>query len=471
MSERLGPESQFELLQSRDFLLLRQGIQDLVNPLPWPYLIGGLRKMLGSPNPNWIPLTSGKYEISHLVVNELIDQTPLRHLLPEIMYSLGFDSEIKALPPIDALILNARHQSEPISYEMFNVLESSHKLSGVVQPVAHYTDREALVLGPRFVRRVENLFFIASTQQMYGGTYDVLVNTLRLFREPDIASRTGRIHIVMPTEGGGRGHRESYDKRFGVEVFEAKVNPKKLTETTKDILERLEREEGIIIPREMITFYTIDAHHPPSMEEGFASEGYGYVNTIPSSDYARAILDLLNNEGLDGYPIRIVACDKGALDRSWALAKSILELYANGRSVDIVLMNKYRKIAGVIEKSEIVQVVSVKKSSNNGYILNIKDPLGDSREPCVLIYSDDMWDTGGTAREDNNSLFWYYPWAVSRLFVGSHPILSLGLDMLNNTGFDWYFFPNTLKHSSLWERDDVIQPKIAETILINSGVL
>ena len=114
------------------------------------------------------------------------------------------------------------------------------------------------------------------------------------------------------------------------------------------------------------------------------------------------------------------------------------------KELEVVYFIKRRKQAGIVDSVELDKVALW--SFEKGKLNKIKLPSKKKKsiDKCVVIYSDDMIDTGGTAGKDIEFLKTYYPATKLNVFVATHPVFSKGLRVLDMIGADLYLLGNTL---------------------------
>ena len=82
----------------------------------------------------------------------------------------------------------------------------------------------------------------------------------------------------------------------------------------------------------------------------------------------------------------------------------------------------------------------------------------------VLIYSDDMIDTGGTAKKDLKLLAGKFPNARFKVFTATHPVLSKGTGVLDEIEVDKFLLGNTLNVKEVWEHPKAVKLDMAPAI-------
>lgn len=445
----------------------------------------GLRKMLGVPNSNFQPPRSDQLDIATGLVEALVTDTFLAPLAPEIFAAVGFPHSRIRESPLDALLLNARHLPEPLLETLASSLLNNDKQVAVVNPVGHYNDKETRIVGPNLLRRVDHLVLVASTQSQRGGSFEVLSKVLRLLRNPHFTPHIGMVDVVIPMFGGSRGHRLGQDSTVGFEILEAVGNPKLLTLPLKDIYSQLRRELvvdrlthfkfsqaltfllGLNLPT--VRFITVDIHNAQDPTQEFKDSGFEFVSVDSGPSLAQAAVGEIATRGLNDARLLVVACDGGAITRTECIAEDMLRVDPNRQFIDVVYIDKTRAEAGVVDKACLACVI---RFSKDGWGRIERRELAREEysmdESCVLVFSDDMIDTGGTARTDVSLVGSIFSNHALTLFLATHAVLSKGASALNRIGADVYVLTNSLKPDGLLDHPDVrivdMAPAIAEAI-------
>jgi len=476
-----SPQPPFELDHEHYYLLrdLYFGIRNPEDPVTWRTLVIDCRKLLGSPQPDDIPVTDkNQFVNAFLLTKILVGNTFLTPLVAELINAIGFIEEISPTQPcLPALLINGRHLPEPLLDKLAKHIMKINSDSGVavINPVGHFSDDKTRILGPNLLRTIEHAVIMASTQDQKGGGYEVLSYVTRLLRNPDFSNRVRQLDIVIPMFGGSRGHKLGQDLLVGYEVLEAKFNAKLLGILLRDILKNLGTEGVSTLPT--VVFYSVDIHNEQEPKNSFNEEGYDFINVNPGQQISEEIICLLQEKNLETLPIKLVASDNGAVGRTEQLASKLLsDLLRLGvnATLDIIYVNKDRKQAGSVNKAEIAGVVRWSLNSDHSISkvpINLSEYNTD--EKCCNITLDDMLDTGGTAAIDQSLIRRLFSQIEHSIFVATHAVLSKGTDCLDKIGVDSFIFTNTLKPDSLLKRGDVrivdVSPAIWQAIIDNQN--
>lgn len=453
----------------KTFIDLYAGIRNRQDTVTARTLLVDLRKLLHSPDPEHQEPAPETYNNALDLVEFLTQNTHLENLTPEILYSLGYDKDI-CYPSLDALVVNARHLPEPLSYTLADEIDKTGGNVAYINPVGHYADGETrMVFFSKLTRPVDHLVILASTQAQQGGSFEVLNKAMRIARNPEVANQIKYVNVVIPTWGGSRGHRLGQDERLGFEILEAKQNAKLLALHAKDICERL-KIEGNNVPQ--FRFFSVDIHNNEYPAKEFAEYGFEFHSISPAKEFAKAIGAHLKERDLAQLPVRFVACDQGAINRTEELAKQYLRSSSQPNpSCEIVYIDKVRKTAGEVSSASFNHISSL-QLQKDGCIKVVKQNMEkyDWTKPCVIIPTDDMFDTCGTAAKDVNLLRSKFVNCQYLIFAATHGVFSKGCDNLGKIKANHYFVSNTLKPDGLLQRDDVtivdMAPAITEAIKI-----
>jgi phosphoribosylpyrophosphate synthetase len=242
--------------------------------------------------------------------------------------------------------------------------------------------------------------------------------------------------------------------------MEASFNARLLAIPAKNILEKLS-EDKIKIPK--IKFYSIDIHNLEEPFETFKDEGFEFVSIDSSNELAKGTLKIIKSKRYLKVPIKLIVCDKGAIPRTEKLAESLLKLDGIER-LEIVYIEKKRATAGIVKTAEIVKVAEWKTVNQELSKRNLKIPSKPNFKTTCLIFSDDMIDTGGTAEKDIKFISSYYPNALIKVFVATHPVFSKGFGALKKIGADYYCVGNTLDWDGIKDIPNVEIIDMSETI-------
>lgn len=437
------------------YVKLYKGIRSTTDPITWRSLIVESKVMLGSKDPENRSLSGSKFVKAYKFINFLLKDTFLDLLVPEVLTAMGFEKFVdEENDKLDALLLNAHHTSEPLLWALAAKYKKEGKKVAVVNPVGHYSDRQIRILSiGKLLRHVKKVIIVSSTQYIYGGSITVLSNTIRTLRNINIATKVDEVDVLFPMFGGSRGHRSGQMDEIGYEVLEAVFNSKILALTTKDLKKKLKEQIGELTPK--FRFYSVDVHSEKSPQEVFSQEGFHFKSISPAPDFAHEIHKLTKEKSLSKYPIRLISCDMGAIARTEHLAKELLNSSRSGvKELDVVYIRKVRQGAGVVKEVKVEKVIRWKKTKEKLVKTDLKN--GADNGKYILVYTDDMMDTGGTATKDISFLGSLYPNAKLKIFAATHPILSKGADVLESIGADYYLLGNTLNPPHLDEHKQAI---------------
>lgn len=438
-----------ELLE--EYARLYKGIRSRKDTVTWRTFIITTKRLLGAKIPEIKPLQKSKLNRARKLVGILTKRTYMEKLTPEIMYSLGLRGMGGRKPEdLDYLLVNGRHFPEPLLWALADYVKGKGKSVAVINPVGHYNDGQTRVIGPAVLtRKVRKLVVLASTQAKQGGSISVLSNVIRIIRNKDFTDRVEEIDIVLPMFGGSRGHRIGQSEKVGFEVMEAGFNAKLLSLPTRDLLEKLNRETNKI-PK--VRFFSIDIHDDLYPAKVFKEEGFDFISIDPSSIFAEEIITLIKNKKYRKFPIRIAACDEGAIPRTENLARRILSL--GGRSLkdlQIIYLDKKRIRAGIVSAVKFKKIEKWSKDRKKIKKRSLKIPQKPIMSRFIFVYSDDMIDTGGTAQKDIEYISSIFPNPIQKIFIATHPVFSKGFSAIKRIGADIYFVGNTLGYDGLSE--------------------
>jgi phosphoribosylpyrophosphate synthetase len=445
------------------YAALYRGIHDRSDTVSWRTLIITIRELLGETAPDFKKVDRRLHPKAKKLIRFLVSKTYFEPLIPEIEYAVGIRNSVKESGnDLDLLLLSGRHFPEPMIWTLADFAKSQGKNVAVINPVGHYNDGQTRVVGPvKFFRKIKKLVILASTQTKCGGSISVLSSVVRLLRNAELMKKVGSVEIVIPMFGGSRGHRYNQDPEVGFEIIEASFNARILSLVAKDIVDHLTPE----IPKiPKIRFSSIDIHSGEYPAKTFNELGFEFVSISPSKSLAKGITSLLNLKKFK-IPLKLVACDKGAVPRTENLAK---ELILGGghfvKSLQVIYMEKKRLTAGVVKSTEIANVVEWEKKSSGIHIKKLKAPRKPNFKSTVIVYSDDMIDTGGTAERDLKFISSFYPNAPLKIFVASHPVFSKGFGVIKTIGADAYVVGNTLSWEGLSDINGIEVVDFAEAI-------
>jgi phosphoribosylpyrophosphate synthetase len=454
---------------------LYDGLREKKDPVTWRTLVVDLRRLLGGETPDCKPAVEELFENAYGFVSSLVDNSEVEPMIPEILRAVGeFDDLIEETREgLDALLFNGRHFPEPLLWTLADELRDKGLNIAVVNPVGHYNDGETRIVAPHLGRPVDHFIIVASTQSEQGGSMEVLTKVIGVLRSPDYATYVREVDVVIPMFGGSRGHRLGQDNRVGFEVLEAKVNAKFPALLTQDFLDKVSDEiEG---DGPIVRFISVDIHNDEYPQGVFVEGGMEFISADPTPELADEAYEQLKKREYLNLPLKVIACDEGAVPRTENMARAFLFHPQNRmKTLDVIYIDKARLEAGMVDESK-TKIVRVERWRLTRAMKIVRAHLpvptieNPSTEKCVILFSDDMLDTGGTARDDMHLTEQHYPNTCLRIFAATHPILSKGIQALDKVGADIYLFGNTLKQTGLLGRDDVeiveMAPAIARAIL------
>jgi phosphoribosylpyrophosphate synthetase len=243
--------------------------------------------------------------------------------------------------------------------------------------------------------------------------------------------------------------------------MEAGFNAQMLSLITVDILARLKKEIG---KTPSIRFSSVDIHNGEYPAHTFNEVGLTFLSINASMVLAKGIINLINEKRIKA-PLKLVACDAGAVPRTQSLARDILfDSQGISESLQIIYVEKKRAGAGVVKDAEIDKIEEWRAKNKNIQIKNVKVPGKPDFKNTIIAYSDDMIDTGGTAEKDLKFISSFYPNASLKIFVATHPIFSKGFGVLKRIGADAYILGNTLSWDALSDIKGVEVVDFAEAI-------
>ena len=449
-----------------EYSRLYRGIRDREDMVTWRTLIVKIKLLLGSRDPEHKRLPSGTKRKANKLVMTLVKDTYLEILTPEIFYALGYQVPKNRVGKIDVLLFNGRHNSEPLLWTLADKYRQEGKSVAVVNPVGHYNDGQSRTLVmEKLISKVDKLIIIASTQIKYGGSLTVLANVIRTLRNPAFSRKINSVNVVIPMFGGSRGHRISQSDEIGYEILEAIFNAKVLSLTTGDVIRKI-RKDTKKVPK--VKFFSIDIHSRDYPAEVFGKSGFPFISINPSFVFADEIHKLLDNKKLLHLPIRVVSCDRGAELRTEALAERLINHPENSiNEVDIIYIEKKRITAGVTTEAKICKISRWslgKKGRVDKKTVMKMNSRKELYKEFVLIYSDDMIDTGGTAKKDLKLLAGKFPNARFKVFTATHPVLSKGTGVLDEIEVDKFLLGNTLNVKEVWEHPKAVKLDMAPAI-------
>lgn len=443
------------------YVSLYKGLRSRVNPISWRSFITETKVLLGSPIPDKLPLEKSMYHQSQKLLKFLLTDTYLEKLYSEALFALGFESKAPK-EKLDLLIVNAHHTSEPLFWNMIDEAKKKKLNFAAINPVGHYNDQQIRILSPQGIHfTAKRIVIITSTQSINGGGLTLLLNVIRIIRNRDLVRDTKNVDIIIPMFGGSRGHKISQLPEIGYEVLEMINNPKILCLVTQDIQERL-RLEGVNPPE--IKYYSVDIHNSILPGHIFNKYKCPFINILPAKEMADEFVNVLKEKRLKKLPLYITACDEGAVRRAEAFIDALLHQKAlHIEKVHVIDIEKVRKEAGQIASAKISAIYSYRL--NNGKITTraLKIPK-ISYQSYVLLYIDDMIDTGGTAKKDMEVILAKFPNPRIKIFSATHPILSKGFAPLDTIGVDLFLIGNTLKVPGITQIPKVRVVNLAKSI-------
>jgi phosphoribosylpyrophosphate synthetase len=451
-----------ELLE--EYARLYKGIRNREDMVSWRTLIVTCRKLLGVADPDYKPVRKLKLAQSKKLVAFLIKKTYLEPLFFEIVYALGLRNlKNRKKADLDYLLLNGKHYPEPLLWNLADYLKEKGKSVAVVNPVGHYNDGQTRVVGPSLIfGKVNKVVILTSTQTKFGGSVSVLSNVIRLLRNPRLAEKVKEVDVVIPMFGGSRGHRLGQSEDVGFEVMEAGFNAKLISLPTEDLQEKLSKEINNL-PK--FRFFSLDIHNSLYPDKIFKDEGFDFISIDPTREIVAEIIEYLQRRHTQGIPVKVVACDIGAVPRTENFAKNLLGLLeSKNKQLQIICIEKKRRQAGVVSSAKISKIEEWKKEGGKIEKKRMRIPKKSSLKESILIYSDDMVDTGGTAEKDLNYLSGVYPNCIMKIFVATHPVLSMGLSAFKRVGADVYFVGNSLNIEGLSDQVNVRLVDLAPSI-------
>lgn len=438
-----------------EYARLYKGIRNREDTVSWRTLVVTCRKILGVIDPDYKPVRKSKLVQAKKLVAVLINKTYLEPLFFEIMYALGFRNvKQKKKMDLDFLLFSGRHYPEPLLWSLADYLKRKGRKVAVVNPVGHYNDGQTRVVGPSIIfGKINKVIILSSTQTKFGGNVSVLSNVIRLLRNPKLAEKVEEVDVVIPMFGGSRGHRLGQSEDVGFEVMEAAFNAKLISLPTEDLQKKLSKE---IKNLPKFRFFSLDIHNSLYPNKIFKDGGFDFISIDPTQKIAEDIIEYLHRRRVLSVPIKVVACDTGAIVRTENFAKNLLgSLRLKNKKLQIIYIMKKRQQAGIVSSAKILKIEEWKKKDGRIIKSRIRILTKSSLKESIIIYSDDMIDTGGTAEKDLNYLSGTYPNCIMKIFIATHPVLSKGLLAFKTIGADVYFVGNSLNVEGLSEQTNV----------------
>src|SRR3990172_10882948 len=102
--------------------------------------------------------------------------------------------------------------------------------------------------------------------------------------------------------------------------MEAGFNAQTLSLIARDVLSRLEKE-NIKVPN--FRFSSVDIHNIDFPKTTFNEYGFPFISINSSMNLAKGILTLIKSKKTK-VPLKLVACDLGAVPRTQSLARELL---------------------------------------------------------------------------------------------------------------------------------------------------
>lgn len=443
---------------------LYKGIRDRKDTVTWRTLVITIRELLGESLPDFNKTPKRLRLKARKLIRQLIEKTHFKNLASEIEYAVG----VKKIggrkeKDLDFLFLSGRHYPEGLLWSLADYAKKCGKRVAVVNPVGHYNDGQTRVVGPaRLFRKVKKLVILASTQAKAGGSVSVLSNVIRVIRNENFICDVGEVDVVIPMFGGSRGHKLGQGEEVGFEIMEAGFNAKLLSLPAKDIIGKL-REHKVRIPP--VKFYSVDIHNAEYPEKVFREEGFEFISIDSSKALAEGIVSAIKVKKLERIPLKLIACDRGAVPRTKKLAERLLRMGKRKiSSLQIIYIEKKRSTAGKVAEATVERIENYLKI---GKRIMVRPGTFSGRpnfKNAVLVFSDDMIDTGGSAEKDIAFLSKYYPNISLKIFAASHPLFSKGFGAMKKMGADMFILGNSLNWDGLDERSNVTLVDFSESI-------
>ncbi len=471
---------------------LAEGLRSRQDPVTWRTTVSDINAILGAKCPDWDLQPPEKFDEAFDLVSELTRDTYMEPLIPEILWSLGFEEEqIRGKydwdPNLDVLVINARHLGdghleEPLLYDTADQLRCMGKSTAVVNFSGHYSDNTTRVAGiPRLLHHVDKVVYMASTQE--AGANDVLKKVIRTAQNPAFSSQVKQIDILIPMWGGSRSDKPGQNPRIAYEVLNVIDDAKDLVTKTNDIKKKLKREiEEESIPK--IRFLSVDIHGRVYPERSFKRHGYEFVSISPEELYADEVFEALEEHDrkrrasepeLLTLPKVVFAFDNGDIPRSERFVECLLNHPSNSEGpIEVVYANKIRNEAGEVERIEIVKVVRWSRDLHGTIDVTELTELPTKNNPrfttCIMVSDDDILDSGKTAKRINQNVDELYPNTAYKVGAYTHLITSQGFTLaVDRTGANVIIAGNTLIHDGMWSDDRLrvvkLAPALANAIL------
>ena len=483
MAELVSNTPKDELLKIR-YEELAAKIKDKENPVTWRTLAISLREMTESDNPDWNPPPLETLPMGKEIIKHITDGTYLEPLRDSILWAVyGEYGERKILPskdeiePLDFLLVNSRHKTQELFWKLADTLREEKYSVAAINPIDHFNDRQTRMVVPdHLTMPVKHAVFLSSTQYQDGGSLEVLTLALRALRNPNLTYMVDEVDVILPMFGGSRGHKPGQSRFIGFEALETIYHPKDLIETIDDI------ETSIVGPHRYriyhhvhqmrgelkfpkVNFYTVDIHNKILPAKKFREARRHFESLLPTIEMTTRCLDVLSEKNLSNLPIRIVTCDGGSIERTENQAREML--IQGVPTIEVICIDKTRIRSGEVANAEMASIVEWKLSDDHKTI--IKTELArdgvDYQKACVLVFVDDMIDTGGTAGKDIALVKSYFQNSKFTVFIATHPIFSQGVgEALSRMNADTYIVGNTLSTDRFRNYQNIIPVNLAPTI-------
>jgi phosphoribosylpyrophosphate synthetase len=455
---------------------LYDGLRSRPDPITWRTMVVDARFILGAKEKPEFERPTASYLEAKTLVERLTEETYLQGLRQEILYSLGYREQVlreEREGALDALLLNGRQNPpDELFWALADHLAGQGRKIAAINSVGHYNDGQGRVIAPPLLlKEVKNCVILASTQKMYGGDPDVLEDVIGTLRSPAFTAQIDNVYVGNPMFGGSRGHRPGQADEIGYEVLEVNSESQKLALYTRDVLRQVKKDCRGRVPK--VTFLTVDIHNNKLPGGEFRKHGFKFVSVNPARELAQETCRVIKEKNLADLPLKVIACDKGAIPRTEAFVRTILTYGLNHTEfIDVVYVEKDRPRAGEVAKAEIAGVTRFAK---DGFKISVRKVKSFPTRvvpfvgPCVVVLTDDMLDTGGTNATDFATIVKpVFPNAELKISVGTHPVLSKGLAPLDTIGADVFVLGNTLSPRGLRDHSKVrivdLAPAIAREI-------
>lgn len=463
---------------------LVEGLRNREDPVTWRTLIVDLRFILGSNSPEFVPPPLEKIQSAKVLIERLTEGTYMDELKSEILWGcFGKYGQKSVLPdreeikPLDYLLVSARLKSQELLWKLADEYRAQGKSVAVIAPNGHFGDSETRPIFPDlFIRPVKQVILLSSTQEMDGGSVGVLNQTVRELRNPNLAYMIDNVKVVIPMFAGSRGHKAGQAKEVGYEVLMGIYHAKNMINTLEDIKESLDgphkygiyrhvrhMRKGLRFPH--VSYSTVDIHNNELPRKKFREKRIKFTSLSPAPEMAKECVNVLSETSFSKLPKRFIACDRGSIERTEKLAQEVL--MHGEKEVEIVYINKTRISAGEVADAKVGKVV-LWKLNKKGEIVKreLKPKEIKLKRKCVLIFSDDMIDTGGTAGTDIKLVKRIFTNSQYTMFIATHPIFSKGVGeaLSKMAGVDTFIVGNTLSNERFKVYKNIRYVNLAPTI-------